>query len=63
MEIAISKAQRILPALIRLARQGEEIILTQGPRRIPVAKFEVLGQTLPAEISPPESPSNKKPLP
>jgi len=63
MEIAISKAQRILPALIRLARQSEEIILTQGPRRIPVAKFEVFDQTLTAEVSPPEWSSNQKPSP
>lgn len=32
----------MLPKLIRLARQGEVVILTQGQRRIPVARFEIL---------------------
>jgi antitoxin (DNA-binding transcriptional repressor) of toxin-antitoxin stability system len=39
MEILISQAQRQLPKLIKLSLQGETIILLQGRKRTPVAKF------------------------
>ena len=42
MEIPISKAQRQIPRLIQRARLGEIIILTQGRRRIPVARIEII---------------------
>jgi len=41
-EILISQAQRQMPRLIQRARLGEIIVLTQGRRRIPVARIEII---------------------
>lgn len=60
MEIVISKAQHMLPRLIRLARQGEVIILTQGQHRIPVVRLEVLVPAPPGEMQ--NEVAHKKPL-
>lgn len=43
----MQEAKSHLSRLVRHAEQGEEVILTRGPKRVPVVKLVALGSPLP----------------